>query len=263
MSLAAGALSKVLVGQTTAQLSSAAATGGTGPYTYQWYRSTTNGFSAGAGNLIAGATSLQLSDSGLVGGTTYYYLVIATDTGNSNVTVTSSQLTVALQPALTQNQFAQAPVVGLVDMKVGPTNLIACQVDSSVTAAIYPGQAVKIVANTAGGTPKVAPCSAKDDDCIGFVAFNIKDLAYASQGNPTLFLSAGQTLEVAMWGSVIWCYATAAITQFAQVCIDPTYVGGVQPTGATATLVGQAFDGIGAAGAIRVILTPNPSFATA
>lgn len=253
MSLAAGALSKVLVGQTTANLSSAVATGGTGPYTYQWYRSTTTGFSPGAGSLIAGATALTLADSGLIGATQYYYVVVATDTGNSNVTVNSSQLSVLTQPSLSQNQFAQSAMVGVVDLKVGPTNVIACQVDASVSSQIYAGQPVKIVANTSGGIPKVAPATSKSDQVFGFAVFNIKDLQYV----------AGQNLEVAMFGSVVWLYATGAITQMAEVCVDPTFIGGVQATGATATIVGIAIDGAAAAGLIRVMLVPNASYATA
>lgn len=254
MSLAAGALSKVLIGQSTASLSSAVATGGTGPYTYQWYRSTTTGFSPGAGNLISGATALTLADSGLIPATTYYYVVVATDTGNSNVTANSSQLTVLMEPSLSPNQFAQQSLIGVVDMKVGPTNVISAQVDVSLLSGIlYPGQAVKAVANTAGGVPKVVPCTSKSDQCIGFAVFNIKDLQY----------QAGQNLEVAMLGTVIWCMATGAITQFAEVCIDPTYIGGVQATGSTATFIGWAFDGAAAAGPIRVMLMQNISYATA
>lgn len=252
MSVTAGALSKVLVGQTTAQLASAVATGGTGPYTYQWYRSTTTGFTPGAGNILTGQTALSLSDSGLVAGTTYYYVVIATDTGAGSATSQSAQLTVALQSSLSQNQFAQAPVVGLVDMKVGPTNVIAAQVAPSA-GTILPGQFVKIVARNGGGIPQVAPISAKSDAVIGVAIFNIKDLQY----------SAGQNLEIAMFGSVVWLYATGSITQFAECCVDPTYIGGVQATGNTATWIGWAMDGISGAGAIRVMLLPNVSFATA
>ncbi len=253
MSVTAGALSKTLVGQTTAQLTSAAATSGTSPYTYQWYQSTVNGFSAGAGNLVSGQTGLVANFSGLIPGQTYYYLVIATDTGAGNATSTSAQLTAIQEPGLSQNQFAQSPIVGVVDMSVGPTNIIAAQVDQSVTSQIYPGQAVKIVANNSGGIPKVAPIAAKGDAAIGFAKFTIKDLQYV----------AGQNLEVAMWGTVIWCYATGAITQFAEVCIDPTYVGGVQATGNTATFIGWAMDGAAAAGLIRVMLMPNIAYATA
>lgn len=259
MVFAAGALSKVLVGQSTASLSSAAATGGTGPYTYQWYRSTTSGFTPGTGNLISGATALSLNDSGLSQNTTYYYVVVATDTGNSNVTAQSSQLTVGTEPSLIPNQFAQQNIVGLVDLTIGSTNVLAAQVDSSVANnsapnnQILPGQAVVIVANTSGGIPKVGPSTAKGDAVIGFARFNVKDLAYAP----------GQNLEICLFGTVVWLYATGAITQFARVCNDPTYVGGVQATGNTATLVGTAIDGCSAAGLIRVMLVPNPSYATA
>lgn len=253
MSLAAGALSKTLIGQTTAQLASAVATGGTGPYTYQWYRSQTNGFTPGAGSLIAGATALTLSDSGLVAGSTYYYAVIATDTGNANVTVTSAQLTVGLEPSLSQNQFAQQPLVGLVDMKVGPTNILGCQVSISASANIIPGQAVKIVANTNGGVPQVVACTGKADPAFGIAVFNMKDIVY----------KPGQALEVALFGTVVWQYATGAITQLAQVCLDPTYVGGVQATGATATTLGWALDGAAGPGLLRVMLLQNAAFATA
>lgn len=253
MTYAAGALTKVLIGSSTASLSSAVATGGTGPYTYQWYRSTTNSFTPGAGNILTGQTALTLADSGLVANTTYYYVVVATDTGNSNTTANSAQLTVLTEPSLVQNQFAQSPIVGVIDLSLGSQNLVAAQVDASVTSQIYPGQAVKIVANTVGGILKVAPIAAKGDAAFGFVRFNIKDLVY----------TAGMNLEVAMFGSVIWCMATGAITQMAEVCIDPTYIGGVQATGNTATYIGWAIDGAASAGLIRVMLLPNISYATA
>jgi hypothetical protein len=256
MSLAAGALSKNLVGSTTANLTSAAATGGTGPYTYQWYRSTTSGFTPGAGNILTGQTGLTLADSGLLPSTTYYYEVIATDTGNSNVTVDSSQLSVGTQPALTPNQFAQQQLVGIIDLKLGSTNVIAVQVAPTASGAgvpIYPGQGVKIVATTTGGIPQVQAVSAKGDPCIGFARFNQKDLQYG----------VGQMLEIAMWGSVIWLYATGAVTQFAEACLDSTFVGGVQATGSTATIVGTFIDGASAAGLVRVLLIPNATFATA
>lgn len=255
MTYAAGALSKVLVGQSTANLSSAAATGGTSPYTYQWYRSTTTGFTPAAGNLIAGATALTLSDSGLVPNTTYFYVVVATDTGNANATANSTQMTVLTEPSLSQNQFAQLNIVGQVDMKIGSTNIVSAQADATVTSAapIFPGQAVKLVANTAGGPPRVAPVTSKSDSVWGYCVFNIKDLQYVG----------GQNLEVALWGTVLQLFATGAITQGAEVCVDPTYIGGVQATGNTACFVGQALDGAAAAGLIRVMLFPNIAYATA
>lgn len=259
MALSCATPTLTLAGNSTVTAATTGGTGGTGPYTYQWYRSTTTGFTPGAGSLLAGQTALTLADSGLAGATAYYYKVIVTDTGNSNVTATSSQLAVTTEPQQSQNQFAQASLVGLVDMRVGPTNVISAQVDVSVGTAtaplnvIYPGQGVKIVAATTGGIPKVAPVAADSDSCIGFVTYNIKDIQYV----------AGQNLEVAMWGSVVWCYATGAITQFARACLDVTFVGGVQATGDSATIMGWAFDGASAAGLIRVMLMPNSAFTTA
>jgi hypothetical protein len=46
---------------TTITASATAASGTTGPYTNQWYASTVSGFTPGAGNIIAGATGLNLT----------------------------------------------------------------------------------------------------------------------------------------------------------------------------------------------------------
>jgi hypothetical protein len=95
MALTAGALTKVAVYQNSVVVSSAVATGGTGPYTYQWYMSTSSGFTPGGGNILSGVTSLgPLTVSGLTANTTYYFKVVSTDTGNSNATIISSQLVV-------------------------------------------------------------------------------------------------------------------------------------------------------------------------
>jgi hypothetical protein len=48
----------------------------TGPYTYQWYKSGTAGFTPGAGNLIPGATTAFWVDTSGSGG---YYACIVTD----------------------------------------------------------------------------------------------------------------------------------------------------------------------------------------
>lgn len=90
--MVAGALSTLLRNLTTASLVSAVATGGTAPYTYQWYRSTTSGFTPGGGNILGGQTALQLDDTGLTQGVAYYYKVVATD--NVSATATSAQMTV-------------------------------------------------------------------------------------------------------------------------------------------------------------------------
>lgn len=76
---------------TITMISAAAVSGGVAPYTYQWYRSTTANFIAGAGNILSGQTSLTCADSaGLVAGTTYYYKVIVTDSAAATATSLSA-----------------------------------------------------------------------------------------------------------------------------------------------------------------------------
>lgn len=252
MATTAGALTQVSVGSTTASLSSAAATGGTGPYTYQWYRSTTSGFTPGGGNIISGATSLTLNDSGLIPNTKYYYEVIATDSGS--VAGSSAQLGVqTAPPSVSQNAFAQSTWLGVLDLRFN-TDTIAAQIDVSAGALVYyPGQAVKIVANTVGGVPKVIGCTSKSDICVGFINFDVKSLTFG----------VGQNCEISLAGNVMYLYATGPITQGAQVCLDPTTVGGVQATGNTATLVGWAVDGAAAAGALIRVRLQTPGYTTA
>jgi hypothetical protein len=57
------------------------ASGGTPPYTYQWYRSTVNGFTPGPTNILTGATKQQLSDIPTQPSTLYYYVCVAKDSG--------------------------------------------------------------------------------------------------------------------------------------------------------------------------------------
>lgn len=254
MTITAGSLSQVAVASTTITVSSSPGTGGIAPVTYQWYRSTTNGFTPGAGNSVSGATALTLNDSGLVPNTTYYYEVIATDSTAS--TASSSQIAIVTSVAtLSQNQFAQTPFVGIVDLTIGPTNVVAAIIDSSAgTNLFYPGQFVKLVTNNNGGIWSVIGCTAKNDKAVGAIRFNIKDVSYG----------AGQKCEIGLWGTVMWFYATGAIIQGNEVCLDTTSPGGVQATGNTATFVGTAIDGAAAAGnLIRVLLVPNIAYATA
>jgi len=91
-SLQTGTLTTNSITTSTASITSTSPTGGSGIYSYQWYRSTTNGFTPSSGNLLSGATSLTLNDSGLNPGTLYYYKLADTDTFSS--TVYSAQQTI-------------------------------------------------------------------------------------------------------------------------------------------------------------------------
>lgn len=254
MSVTAGALSKVSVGSTTASLLSAAATGGTGPYTYQWYRSTTSGFTPGAGNIIEGATALTLNDSGLIPNTQYYYEVVATDTGAGGATSGSAQLAVQTSaPVLSPNQFAQVPILGMIDMRFA-YDTVAAQIDLSQATPLYAGQAVKIVDST-DGIPKVVACAADSDSVFGFINFDIKSVTF----------SAGQACEISMGGNYMYLYATTAISRGTQVQLDLTTVGGVaaKVTSSGANIVGFAFDKAAAPGALIRVKLGVPSFLSA
>lgn len=83
----------VSASETTINVSTAAPGSGTGPFTYQWYRSTTSGFTPGAGNILSGATSTTLADTAsLVSGTVYFYKVVSTSSDGSPQVLTSNQV---------------------------------------------------------------------------------------------------------------------------------------------------------------------------
>lgn len=256
MTLTAGALTLNQVASNTAQLTSAAATSGTAPYSYQWYRSTTSGFSPGSGNLISGATSLTLSDSGLIPNTTYYYKVVVTD--SASATATSTQLQVVTTPQqLSQNAAQQVPIGGQVDLPFN-TNTMSAVIDAAQSGTLYPGQAVKLVGTAApGGIPHVVACTADTDECWGFLEFEIKQQGFV----------AGSRVNVSTGGNVIYLYATSAILAGAQVQLDITATTTLTSNGVTtivqysgANVVGYALDQALAPGAlIRVKLT-TPSY---
>lgn len=253
MSVTAGALSKVLIGQTTASLLSAAATAGTGPYTYQWYRSTITGFSPGAGNLISGATALALADSGLQPGTSYFYVVIATDTGAGNATSTSAQLEVDTIPGQSQNQFTVSAFLGMLDLRFNPST-ISAQIDASQATALIAGMAVKIV-DSAGGIPKVVGCAANSDQVFGFINYDIKSQQFL----------AGDKVEISQSGNVMFLVSVGAIARGVRVQLDLSYQGGVKTiTGSSgANIVGYAVDKASAAGQLIRVRLSSPEFAFA
>ena len=250
MSLTAGAVSQVAVSQSTATLNITAATGGTGPYTQQLYRSTTSGFTPGGGNLVAGATSLgSFVDSGLVPNTTYYYKEVYTDTGAGSATITSAQLAVQTSvPSQNQNAFAMSAQLGMIDLMFNP-NTVTVIVDSSQATPILAGAAVKMV-DSAGGVPKVVACTASTDEVLGFVNYNIKNVSFL----------AGDSMEISMSGNVIYLYSTGAIARGAQVSLDITSPGGVSALVSTNNIVGWAFDKAATAGVLFRVFLKTPSY---
>jgi hypothetical protein len=254
MAITAGTLSQTSVASTSAVLTATAATGGTAPYTYQWYQSTASGFTPGAGNLVAGATSLTQTFSGLIPNTQYYYKLIATDA--TTATATYAQLAVVTAvPTLSQNQFAQSPFLGVVDLPYNyNTKSVLMDLTQPASPLVYAGCAVKLVPNNNGGVPKVIACTADTDQVFGFINFDIKTRNYAP----------GAPAQISQSGNVIWLYATGPIAQGSNVTLDVTSQGGVTQavTSSGNSIVGYAYDGAAVGGTlIRVELRgyPNPA----
>jgi hypothetical protein len=248
--LTAGVASLSAVTDTTASLSATAATGGTGPYTYQWGRSLTNS----AFVAITGATSLTLNDTGLIPNTTYYYQLIATDSAAASVDYTAVQ--VLTQPqALSQNQFQQAAYVGAPDLRFA-LGTISAQISPNQATPLYNGMAVKvdttIVQNGANRIPQVVGCTTDSDLVAGFIIYDIKSLAY----------NAGDRIEMCTQEGVLYLFSTGAITPFTQVTLDLTTGGGVAQSSAHSgnNIVGWAIDGASAAGQLIRVHVQTPTF---
>ena len=91
--LTTGTLQATNVSKTTQTVSSSNPSGGTSPYAYKWYRSTTSGTASAiavSGNLVSGATALTLNDTGLTVQTIYYYVLQTTDSATPTPAVVLS-----------------------------------------------------------------------------------------------------------------------------------------------------------------------------
>lgn len=156
---------------------------------------------------------------------------------------------------LTQNQFAQLPVLGQLDELGFGSNVIAAAVSNSATGALVPlvpGQPVK-VANEGSPLPTVLPLAANSDVTDGFIAYNVKDAAFA----------ADQRLELAIGGSVMYMNSGAAITRWGQVEVVYNTVGNVIASAGVNPVIGFAFDQATAANQlIRVYIENTAEVAT-
>lgn len=253
MTFTAGVLSQVSVASTSDSLASTAASGGTTPYTYQWYRHTVTAFTPAASLAISSATLLTLSDSGLTPGTIYYYKVVGTDSAATPVLVTTAQLAVTtLAPSLSQNQFQETAFLGMTDLRFNG-NTMSVQFDPAGSGTLVGGQAVKW-STVAGGVPKVVPSLLAADVVAGFVNYDIKSASYA----------AGDRLEISLAGNVMFLYAALAINRGAFVTSLPAAVaggcnGGVIPVaGSNVPIAGYALD-TAAIGALCRIFIQTPS----
>jgi hypothetical protein len=249
MSLTAGALSATTIGALSVALHSEAASDGTTPYTYQWYRSQTSGFTPGGGNALSGKTDLDIVDSTVLPATQYYYKVIATDSAGTPATATSAQLSVLTAQALpAQNQFNQSPIIGQLDLRYNP-NTVSAKIDDGVSGTVLPGTAMKYTQDDTG-VPSITPCTADSDITCGFVNYDIKTPGFV----------AGDLCEMSQRGNVMYLISTAAIQRGARVMIVPATPGGVVTATSGKPYIGWALDPASAAQQfIRVELT-TPAF---
>lgn len=243
MAVTAGALTLVKAGANYAQVSSAPATGGTGPYTYQWYKSFSTGYTPGVGTAIPLATGLTLTDNQLLPATNYYYYVIATDMGAGSATSQSAKLTVLTLAGnpVEMNQLVQTPIIGQVDQPQNP-NTVHVVMDSSFgTALAVPGTAVKQIAPTGvtagvglNTLPHVVPVTSNSDTVLGFIQYSMRDQTF----------TGGSPMEISKTGNVQWQVATANGTAGDSMQLDISVPGGAQTqlNSGGATIVGQAID---------------------
>lgn len=146
--------------------------------------------------------------------------------------------------ALTQNQFSQSTVQGVLDLKFNGQT-VSAQVDATSAGGLIPGQAVKMV-DSAGGIPKMVECAAVSDDVFGFINYDLKSQSFG----------VGDKIEIScMHGNVMYMTSSAAIARNAKVMLVISGSKVATAAGSGTVVVGRAFDKATAANQlIRVII---------
>jgi hypothetical protein len=250
MSLAAGVITQTNVTDTSASFTATEATGGTGPYTHQWYRDTVSGFTPGPGNILSGKTDLTLDDSGLLPNTTYYYKLRYTDAVSA--TDDASITTLTAPQTLDPNQFALSEVVGALDQAYNYNTKTVIIDDAQGTTKLFPGMPVKQVipsGHVSGdrSVPHVVGITSKDDVIFGYINRNMKDQ----------FFLPGQRVEISQGGNVMYLFSLDEVSSGplpVKVVADLATGGGFKvATGSTgATIIGKSYDIPGAGKLTRV-----------
>ena len=147
---------------------------------------------------------------------------------------------------LNQNQFAQTPVLGQVDMTVNP-NIKPVRINpASVATVLKSGQAFKLIAGAANEI--LVDVAAITDRAYGVSVYNLKKNTYA----------AGDVVEIACRDSVVYLESSAAISRGAKVQLDPTGPTISTLTAGTNAAIGTALDQASASGQlIRVEIYPE------
>lgn len=110
-----------------------------------------------------------------------------------------------------QNQFAQTALLGQVTMSPSPAIIPVKIYIGSVATQLQAGQAVRLV-DQAGPEIQVDQVTAVTQEAFGVIIYNPRKNTY----------SAGDTVEIALRGTVVYMETSAAIARGAKVQIDPT-----------------------------------------
>lgn len=177
--LAAGTITLSSKTATAMNLVCSSATGGTAPYTYQWYSSTTSGFAPGAGNILSGQTTLRLNQTGLTPLTSYYYKVVATD--NVAAVSTSTQFGVRTDAAVTNTSLFFSPYNTYSD---GSASLLSTNVRSDATHTIWnsPGAYLRFNVTVVSGSPGIVGIKVDPTTLATLTAANCPTLYYSIDG---------------------------------------------------------------------------------
>ncbi len=247
MSFAAGAISANNVGSFSVGLHSDPAGGGTGPYTYQWYRDTSPSFTPSGSNDLPGFVNLDEIDDTVLPGIEYYYKVVATDTGHSNDTDESNELDVTTQiGGQSQNAFSPSPNQGMLDLSFN-TDTITVQIDKDEDP-LYASQAVAFT-QEAGSPPRVEAISADTDTVNGMLNYNIKDKTFKPE----------YQAEMSLGGNVMYLVSTEAIARGAPVMVVTDAPGLIATATSGKQVIGYALDVASASGQLIRVKLQLPS----
>ena len=149
-----------------------------------------------------------------------------------------------------QNQFAQTPLLGQVDLIAGPNNIISAQINPASTATanqLQAGSPMKIV--DVVGTQIIVDAAAITDVAIGAIVYNPRKNLYV----------AGDTIEIGCAGTVMYLETSAAIARGASVQAA-TATGLIATQASPNAALGQMYDKPAAANVLaRVRIAPTNS----
>lgn len=198
-----GTLTQGTISLGSINISALASSGGTSPYTYQWYRSNTSGFTPSSSNLLTGQTNLNLADTTAIADTLYFYKLITTDSaGNTVISAQvagyslSSQLKIgfigdsitAAYSCVTKTQLRLAEVVNLRNVLVYNAGVSGSRTDNWLPSGTDLTNALQNF-NTNLGTP-----STSNPVWIS-IMLGVNDVRVSPPGNsPATYLSHMTTI---------------------------------------------------------------------